>query len=238
MEGICQFFSLQTDDKSPFLGDLQIVALQHGGKKRPVNFPRNLRKGRQGEDPPGKGGGGQLPGGGEGGEGLLKEQGERQLLAARRLNKALFGVKLDHGDGAKQLPGDELRQRGVRQRRFLPQDHHHFRRRTASARAAETLEKAGNTVRRAVVQDPLQNADVDAQLQRDGGAGDVLFPVAVFQLRLGLLPQGGGQVAVVDEEAILLSLRVGDLPEGRGDVFGLLPGIGKEQTRPVPAAFV
>ena len=69
--------------------------------------------------------------------------------------------------------------------------------------APQALQKAGDGVGGVDVEGPLQPPDVDAQLQGGGGA-DAHEGVVVLHLLLGALPVGGGEVAVVDEEAVRL----------------------------------
>ena len=167
----------------------------------------------------------------------MEQEAEGQMPFARRLDEAFLQIELYYGDHAEQSPRDHLRERRVGQRVFLAEQGDHFGRLSASARASEPLQKGRYRIRRVDLQYPLQSADIHAQLQCHRGAshgGRVL----VFQAKLRLLAQGRRKVAVVYEKPIRLAPISGDLPQGRGHVFGLLAGIGKDKALLAPCAVV
>ena len=110
----------------------------------------------------------------------------------------------------------------------FPHDEPHFRRAAAPAGPAHPLQEAGYRKGRVDLKGPFQPADVDAKLQRGGGA-DGLEGVVVLHLLFRALPVGGGKVSVVDEKTLRLMIGLAVLPQALADRLALLSGIGENQ---------
>ena len=107
---------------------------------------------------------------------------------------------------------------------------------SAPARPAHALEKTGNGEGSVDLKSPLQTADIDAQLQRGCGA-DAHQRIIVLHLFFGALPVGGGEVAVMDQEAVRLMVHLAVLPETLADRLAFFPGIGEDETFFAPCMF-
>ena len=116
----------------------------------------------------------------------------------------------------------------VGERLFFPEDHHHLRGIFPTAASSQSLKEGRYGVGGAQLDHPLQFADVDAQFHGHRGASHRL-DLLVLHLSLRLLPDGGGQIAVVDEEYVPLTPPLGNLPQRGGYVLRLLPGVGEHQ---------
>ena len=157
---------------------------------------------------------------------MLEHEAKRHFLDGRRLDESFLDIKLNDGDAADQLPRNELGKGRVGQRLFFTEDHEHFGNARFSAASSEPLQKAGDGIGRADVEDALDLSDINAELQRDRRAGDA-FPF-VLQFLLRFLADGGGEVAVVDIKDILVLAVACDLAKRCRHVFRLLAGVGED----------
>ena len=171
--------------------------------------------------------------GGQRAHGLVIEEAVGQTVQARRLHKALFNVELHQSDALDQIPGDAVGQHGPGLLVILPHHKPHLRGIAPTSGAAHALQEAGDGEGRVDLKGPLQAADVNAQLQRGRGA-DAHEGVVVLHLLLGALPVGGGEIAVVDEEAVGLVIDLAVLPQLLADGLAFLPGIGEHQALTAP----
>ena len=158
----------------------------------------------------------------------MVEKAVGQAVRPGRLHEALLNIELHQGDALDEIPGDHIRQHGVRLRVILPHDKPHLRGLSPSAGAAHALQKARDGEGRVHMKGALEPADVDAQLQRRRGA-DGEKGIIVLHVLLRALPVGGREVAVVDEKAVRLMPRLAVLPELLADSLTFLPGIGENE---------
>ena len=211
----------QAHDQAPVLRQVDVVDLQQVAQEQAVVILGDPVKTGQGQDPGGQLGGGHLAAGGQGAHGLVVEQAVGQALRPGRLHKPLLDIELDQGNALDQEPGDHLRQHGPRLRVVLPHDEPHLGRVAPPAGPAHPLQKARHREGGVDLEGPLQAADVDPQLQGRGRA-DAHERVVVLHLLLCALPVGGGQIAVVDEEALRLVHGLAVLTQALADRLALL----------------
>ena len=146
----------------------------------------------------------------------------------RRLHKSLLDIQLDQRNALNQGPGDHIGKHGPRFRMIFPHYEPHFRRAAPSAGPAHPLQEAGHRKWRVNLKRPFQPADVNAELQRGGGA-DGHEGIIILHLLFRALPVGGGKVSVVDEETVRFMVGLAILPQALADRLAFLPGIGKDQ---------
>ena len=223
-----QFFTSQAHDQFLFFRHLQKFLVDHGFEQQPILILGDMGKGRQGQHPLTQRHGSQGSTRCQNGDGLLEQETERTLSEDRRLNKPILNIQLYDGNRLEKFPGDQMGQGRVWQRLLFAEHHHHLRGIFPTAASPQPLQKGRYGVGRAQLDHPLQLADVDAQFHGHRGAGHRL-DLLILHLGLRLLPDGGGQIAVVDEEHVTFTPSFGDLPQGGGHVLRLLPGVGEDQ---------
>jgi hypothetical protein len=69
------------------------------------------------------------------------------------------------------------------------------------------LKECGHRIRRIILHDSFKLSDVYSELHRNRGASDRVNLI-VLHLRLGVLAQCGGQIAVVDKKNIRLATSI------------------------------
>ena len=212
---------------------VDVVVFQQVAEQDAVVLLGDAVEAGQGQYPAGQLPGGHLPAGGQGAHGLVVQQAVGQTAGAGRLHKALLDVQLHQGDALYQPPGNHIRQHGPGLGVVLPHDEPHLRGLAPAAGAAHALQKARHGKGRVQLEGPLQPADVDAQLQGGGGA-DGQQRAVVLHLLLGALPVGGGEVPVVDEEAVGLVVYFAVLAQALADGLALLPGVGEDEALLAP----
>ena len=218
----------EAHDEATGLGALDVLVLDEVAKQRPVVVLADVGEGRQREDAASQLGGRELPLGGERRHGLVVEQAVAQAARVGRLDPAVLDVELDERDALEKLPGDGLGHHGARLGRVLAHDEPHLGGRPAPPRATHALQEARDGEGGVELEGTLQLADVDAQLERGGGAGgegDLLVAHEV----LGRLAEARREVAVVDEEAVGLAVVLAVAAQGGRDRLALLARVGEDQ---------
>ena len=177
----------------------------------------------------GQSGRGQFPIGSQGAHGLMIEEAERQAVQPGRLHPFLFQIKLDQGDALQEFPRYGGRKQSPDLRLVLPHDEPHLRRLPPPAGPAHPLQEGGDGPRSVDLKGPFQLADVDSQLQ--GGGGDRRIDLfRIFHEHLGRLPVGGGEIPMVDEEAVRLMVQLAVMPQLIGHGLAFFPRVDEDQT--------
>ena len=185
-------------------------------------------EGREREHARGQLWGRELALGGQNGQGLVAEQAVGQAVQVCGLHPVLLAVELHEGNALHELPGKGLRGEGSWLGLLFSHDEPHLRRGLAPAGAAHALEEAGDGEGGVDLEGALQAPNVNAQLEGCGGHDAEIRGVVPHEL-LGALPDAGGEIAVVDEEAVGLVVYLAVAPEGGGDLLGLLARIGEDE---------
>ena len=159
----------------------------------------------------------------------MAEQAVRKAIEARRLHPALLAIELNERDSLQQLPGHGLRQQRARLGLVLAHDEPHLGRALAPPRAPHALQKARDRERRIDLERPLKPTDVDAQLER-GRCHDGEVRRLVAHPLFRALADGRRQVAMVDEEPVLLPIELTVRAQRRADFLCLLPRVREDQT--------
>ena len=218
----------EAQDQSAVLRAADVIGLNQVAQQQPEVILGDAMKAAQGQNPGSQLRWRHLSAGCQGAHGLVIEQAVGKAVHARRLHEALLRVELHQRNALEQIPGDAFRQHGSGLLMILTHDEPHLGGIAPTAGAAHALQKAGHREGRVNLEGPLQPTDIDAQLQRGRGT-DGHQALVVLHLLLGALPVGGGEVAVVDQEAVRLAVRLTVLPQQLADRFALLPGVGEDQ---------
>ena len=197
-------------------------------KQQAVILLRNPVKAGERQHPGRQFSGRHLSAGGQGAHGLMVEQAVWKPLCPRRLDEAFFDIELHQCDALDQVPGDHIGEHRPRFRMLLPHYKPHFRRVAPAAGSAHALQKTRDRERRVDLKRPFQPADVDAQLQRCGGA-DREQRVIVLHFFLGALAIRGGEIPVVDQKALRFMIHFAVLAQALADGLALLAGVGEDQ---------
>ena len=164
----------------------------------------------------------------------MVKQAVGQAVRPRRLYEAFLQIELHQGDPLDQIPGKRGGHHVTGLGMLLPHHEPHFGRIAAPARAAQPLQETGDRIRRVQMECPLKPADIDAQLQRGGGA-DAHEGFVILHLLFRAFPVGSRQVSVVDQKTVRLMIGKdqaffvpGMLEDiGQAGIGGLRRGIGR-----------
>ena len=225
---VCDSLAGKAHDEAAGLRGLHVVVCQEVAQQHTEVVRAYAVEGCERENARGQLGRRELALGGQDGKGLVAEQAVGQAVQARGLNPMLLAVELNEGNALQELPGEGLRREGPRLGLLFSHDEPHLGRGLASAGAAHALEEAGDGEGGVDLEGTLQASHIDAELEGRGGHDAEVRGVVPHEL-LGALPDAGGEVSVVDEEAVGLVVGLAVAPEGGGDLLGLLARIGEDE---------
>ena len=228
LEGVRDALPGEPHDEAAALGELDMVRLDQMAQKDAQVVGGDPVEVGQGEHPSGEFGGGELAAAGEGRHHLVVEQAVGEPVEPGRLDPLVLAVQLHERDALQQLPRYGLREHRARLGLLLAHHEVHLGREVAPTGAAHALQERRDGEGGVDLEGALEPADVDAQLERRGRHGRERHFLVAHQL-LGGLAEGGGQVAVVDEEAVGLAPRLAVLAQHGADRLGLLAGVDEHE---------
>ena len=156
----------------------------------------------------------------------MVQQRIRMGPGGQRLDPLFLRIQLNNSRDAQEFPVNRAQGVGGGGMHLIHKGEEQLRDLAAPAAAAQPLGEAGHRGRGADLHHLVQGADVDAQLQGDGGAGDQFF-LRRFHFVLRMLPQGGGHIAVMDPvyvRGVILQRQLAQMGHHQLD---FLPGIGE-----------